>query len=157
MLPRSELALFQDLALENFGAWTDAERLERSSFTLVALTALSGEDSAACLCARTAADRFPILEAFLTATERELSAKSALDAAFGSFEPPKAPVLKPNQRVSFFWHEDDGWFDCTVVRGNEPAAGWYMVKWDSDGSESRVQLDDSNANRWKLIQPQRRE
>ena len=154
----SELALFQDLALENFGAWTDAERLERSSFTLVALTALSGEDSAACLCARTAADRFPILEAFLTATERELSAKSALDAAFGSVE-PKALVLKPNQRVSFFWHEDDGWFDCTVVRGNEPAAGWYMVKWDSDGSESRVQLDDSNANRWKLIQTrqQRRE
>ena len=154
----SELARFQDLALENFGAWSDAERLERSSFTLVALTALSGEDSAACLCARTAADRFPILEAFLTATERELSAKSALDAAFGS-EPPRAPVLKPNQRVSFFWHEDDGWFDCTVVRGNEPAAGWYMVKWDSDGSESRVQLDDSNANRWKLIQTrqQRRE
>ena len=154
----SELARFQDLALENFGAWTDAERLERSSFTLVALTALSGEDSAACLCARTAADRFPILEAFLTATERELSAKSALDAAFGSVE-PKALVLKPNQRVSFFWHEDDGWFDCTVVRGNEPAAGWYMVKWDSDGSESRVQLDDSNANRWKLIQTrqQRRE
>ena len=156
----SELALFQDLALENFGAWTDAERLERSSFTLVALTALSGEDGAACLCARTAADRFPILEAFLTATERELSAKSALDAAFGSsVEPPRAPVLKKNQRVSFFWHEDDGWFDCTVVRGNEPAAGWYMVKWDSDGSESRVQLDDSNANRWKLIQTrqQRRE
>ena len=155
----AELARFQDLALENFGAWTDAERLERSSFTLVALTALSGEDSAACLCARTAADRFPILEAFLTATERELSAKSALDAAFGSVEPPKAPVLKPSQRVSFFWHEDDGWFDCTVVRGNEPAAGWYMVKWDSDGSESRVQLDDSNANRWKLIQTrqQRRE
>jgi hypothetical protein len=61
--------------------------------------------------------------------------------------------------VSFFWHEDDGWFDCTVVRGNEPAAGWYMVKWDSDGSESRVQLDESNANRWKLIQTrqQRRE
>jgi hypothetical protein len=32
-----------------------------------------------------------------------------------------------------------------------------MVNWDSDGSESRVQLDDSNANRWKLIQTQRRE
>ena len=149
-----EIAQFQDLALENYGVWTDAERMERSGFTLVALTALGGEENAKCLAATDAKVRFEVLEKFLSATERELSAKSALDAAFGgSSEPPRAPLLKPNQRVSFFWTEEDGWWDCTVVAAQEPAPGWYRVKWDVDGSETRVQMDDDNRNRWKVIAP----
>ena len=84
---------------------------------------------------------------FLEATERELSAKVALDAVVGDVA-PRAPLPRDGDRVSFFWTEEDGWYDGEVVARVAP--GYYEVRWDVDRSTTRVQLDDSNSFRWKL-------
>mgnify|MGYP001425541354 CR=1 FL=1 len=143
---------FEDLALENFGVWSDEERRERAGFLLLALTTLPREEEAACLAATDAFERFTLLDNFLGKTESELSAKVALDGVFGD-SAPRAPLPRSGDRISFFWTEEDGWWDCEVVERVAP--GFYSVKWDVDGSITRVQLDDDNANRWRLVPRQR--
>jgi hypothetical protein len=143
---------FEDLALENFGVWSDEERRERAGFLLLALTTLPRAEEASCLAATDAFERFTILDNFLAKTESELSAKVALDGVFGDAA-PRAPLPRSGDRISFFWTEEDGWWDCEVVERVAP--GFYSVKWDVDGSITRVQLDDDNANRWRLVPRQR--
>ena len=78
--------------------------------------------------------------------------KVAVDGVFGDAA-PRAPLPRSGDRISFFWTEEDGWWDCEVVERVAP--GFYSVKWDVDGSITRVQLDDDNANRWRLVPRQR--
>lgn len=144
----AELAEWAEAALEHYGEWSEAERRERAGFALCALTNLAPAAAAECLATTDGAARFRVLDAFLADTERDLAARSALDAALGDVA-PTAPTCRPGSRVSFFWHEDDGWFEATVVERVAP--GFYSVRWDSDGSESRIQLDDTNVSRWKLL------
>ena len=143
---------FEDLALENFNEWSDEERRERAGFLLLALTTLPRAEEASCLAATDSYERFTILDNFLGKTESELSAKVALDGVFGDAA-PRAPLPRSGDRISFFWTEEDGWWDCEVVERVAP--GFYSVKWDVDGSITRVQLDDDNANRWRLVPRQR--
>ena len=121
---------FEDLALENFNVWSDEERRERAGFLLLALTTLPRAEEASCLAATDAFERFTISTDFLGKTESELSAKVALDGVFGD-SAPRAPLPRTGDRISFFWTEEDGWWDCEVVERVAP--GFYSVKWDVDG------------------------
>lgn len=146
------IGAFEELALENFLEWPAEERRERAGFLLLALTTLERNDEAACLATTDAFERYTRMHACFANMESELAAKVVLDGVFGSTA-PRAPLPQAGDRVSFFWTEEDGWWDCEVVERVAP--GFYSVKWDVDGSVTRVELDDSNANRWRLVPRER--
>ena len=106
---------FEDLALENFNEWSDEERRERAGFLLLALTTLPRAEEASCLAATDSYERFTILDNFLGKTESELSAKVALDGVFGD-SAPRAPLPRTGDRISFFWTEEDGWWEEGATR-----------------------------------------
>jgi len=144
-----QIIAFQEDALE-FN-WPVNERRERASFLLVSLCNLPHAAAARALATTSARERFGILIDFLTPLEGELAAKAALESISQSFGPPPVPQIDVGRRIEFFWSEVDGWFGGTVTASGEPAAGWYRICWDSDRSETRIQMDADNRPRWRVL------